>query len=388
MTAVPDVAAVILDLDDTLAATGFLEAARSQDDPVSIYRNLGRVALAEGLGAVLSVVCRRPTAVVTRSRRWYAEMILRAVCPQLADGPLVCYEDTARTKPYPEPLWLAASRLGITDMGSIAVVGDHPCDIIAAYRAGMRAVACQWCCGADTAAAAAQLCPDAVLRRPSYLTQYLENPTEFLPPLERQLVNPSSGERRPREIGLRWPQDHFKVQVLGRYFGARGDTRTLHEQHELTRQILTKFDAPFHAPDAWIDTLNYVIDDVVRDARVEIVTVIPHKPGKEPRLERLLAQVEALYSGTPVSFVPDVFGFADGAEDVKDKPLSRRTETINASLSLQQRVRGRRILVLDDVVTTGATLGVARRLLLMDGARVVHLLAVAKTVSDFAMRQA
>jgi pyrophosphatase PpaX len=54
---------------------------------------------------------------------------------------LVGADDMAEHKPHPAPLRRAAEALGSTDA---IYVGDAPCDMEAARRAGMQSVACLW----------------------------------------------------------------------------------------------------------------------------------------------------------------------------------------------------------------------------------------------------
>lgn len=52
---------------------------------------------------------------------------------------LVCYEDTKKHKPDPEPLLLAADRLNIPNVNCV-YIGDSQSDMIAAKSAGMKAL--------------------------------------------------------------------------------------------------------------------------------------------------------------------------------------------------------------------------------------------------------
>lgn len=52
---------------------------------------------------------------------------------------VVTYEDTKRHKPYPDPLLLAAEKLGV-EPGNCVYVGDQKTDLEAAHAAGMRAI--------------------------------------------------------------------------------------------------------------------------------------------------------------------------------------------------------------------------------------------------------
>src|SRR5438132_743156 len=59
------------------------------------------------------------------------------------DGTVVGGDETERHKPDPEPLLLAAERMG-ADPAQTAYVGDSPFDVLAAKAAGMYAIAVTW----------------------------------------------------------------------------------------------------------------------------------------------------------------------------------------------------------------------------------------------------
>lgn len=76
--------------------------------------------------------------IVTNKPRRYTEPLLSALA--LEPGALLCADDLSVKKPYPEPLWEAARRLGVASH-ECWYVGDHLRDMQAARAAGMTAVA-------------------------------------------------------------------------------------------------------------------------------------------------------------------------------------------------------------------------------------------------------
>jgi pyrophosphatase PpaX len=85
----------------------------------------------------------RRLGVVTAKRRATAELAFARVSIAHLFETVVGGDETERHKPDPEPLLLAAERLGI-DPTTAAYVGDSPFDIRAAKAAGMYAVAVTW----------------------------------------------------------------------------------------------------------------------------------------------------------------------------------------------------------------------------------------------------
>ena len=85
----------------------------------------------------------RRLGVVTAKRRSTVELAFAHVPLRHLFETVVCGDETERHKPDPQPLLLAAERLGV-DPGATAYVGDSPFDIRAAKAAGMHSVAVTW----------------------------------------------------------------------------------------------------------------------------------------------------------------------------------------------------------------------------------------------------
>jgi len=96
----------------------------------------------EGVLARLRAEGRR-LGIVTAKRRATVELAFAHVPLGHLFDTVVGGDETERHKPDPEPLLLAAERLG-ADPGRTAYVGDSPFDVQAARAAGMYAVAVTW----------------------------------------------------------------------------------------------------------------------------------------------------------------------------------------------------------------------------------------------------
>ena len=77
-----------------------------------------------------------PWGIVTNKPRWLSESLLAALNLSERCSVLVCPEDVSKTKPDPEPMYLAAAQLGLEPQQCI-YVGDHPRDIDAGRNASM-----------------------------------------------------------------------------------------------------------------------------------------------------------------------------------------------------------------------------------------------------------
>jgi len=77
-----------------------------------------------------------PWGIVTNKPRWLSEALLKALHLTERCAVLVCPEDVSKTKPDPEPMFLAAKQINVLPQECI-YVGDHPRDIDAGRAAQM-----------------------------------------------------------------------------------------------------------------------------------------------------------------------------------------------------------------------------------------------------------
>ncbi|NHB56963.1 HAD family hydrolase [Acinetobacter shaoyimingii] len=77
-----------------------------------------------------------PWGIVTNKPRWLSEALLKALNLTERCAVLVCPEDVSKTKPDPEPMYLAAQQIHVNAKDCI-YVGDHPRDIDAGRNANM-----------------------------------------------------------------------------------------------------------------------------------------------------------------------------------------------------------------------------------------------------------
>lgn len=101
--------------------------------------------LFDGMADVLAKLEARgvPWGVVTNKPRVYSEPLLAGLQLDRRCRVLVCPDDVSRTKPDPEPLFLACRQLQVEPSRSV-YVGDHVRDIEAGRNAGMPTVAAGW----------------------------------------------------------------------------------------------------------------------------------------------------------------------------------------------------------------------------------------------------
>ncbi|HCI31792.1 MAG TPA: phosphoglycolate phosphatase [Psychrobacter sp.] len=97
--------------------------------------------LFDSLDAVLADLESKgvPWGIVTNKPRYLAEKLLNKMQLDERCAALVCPDDVSRSKPDPEPMYMALEKLGIPRgaAGSVLYVGDHIRDIEAGNAAGM-----------------------------------------------------------------------------------------------------------------------------------------------------------------------------------------------------------------------------------------------------------
>jgi pyrophosphatase PpaX len=133
-------------LDAQLAAFGpdhvdeLVRVYRAHNEP--LHEQLEACAGMEDVLVRLNEEGRR-LGVVTAKRRATVELAFARVPVSHLFETVVGGDETEKHKPDPEPLLLAAERMG-ADPATTAYVGDSPFDIRAAKAAGMYAVAVTW----------------------------------------------------------------------------------------------------------------------------------------------------------------------------------------------------------------------------------------------------
>ncbi|WP_081078548.1 HAD-IA family hydrolase [Burkholderia territorii] len=396
------VQAILFDFDNTIAYTESIRGIReSRAYDELTPETMARVRVYDPVPNLLSAIRAAGVkiGIVTNAGRGYLTPVLQHLNLTDAFDAIVTYTDVRAEgkKPSPKGIELVLEHLGIKAGPGILYIGDENTDHEAAYRAGVTPVMPTWATRNSVTMA------PAIEMSSNQLIQYLTDPGEFQLFAERcaELGTANYPRRGVYFLAL---DDSSNVVTLkeemtslcfGRYFSQKAAiTALMHERHALSLEIQRKeTETPYQVPEHWCDLMahvvrhppSYIFDDA--NQHFDIVTVIPAKNGKDPRLERLLGGVEKRLqdAGHRAACVPDLLYFLDDAQS--QKTLSRTERSYEARRALQFNsehsglVAGSRVLVIDDVTTTGATMERARNLLLGAGAAAAYGAAIAKTVS-------
>lgn len=388
---------VVFDLDNTLANTETVREIRDR----GAYAELNSQSLSavRAYKPVLSLLRNLKSegvllAVVTNSGRTYANIILNHLGLDQFFDVVVTYTDVGvdGMKPSPKGIRLALEKLGVQPSSEILYVGDEANDFIAAYHAGVTPVLPTWASRQSVSMA------PAVALSSDMLADYPNNQEEFRLFGERcaELQTAQFERLEARFLPLNRAgevvtlKDELSVLCLGRYFSQKAAvTAWLHENHSLSRDIAQKEEEErFVIPNYWVEMIVAVIGPMAefmfgQNCVFDIVTVIPAKQEKNPRLELLLSAVANKFRASGIDFCKNLFYFDSGARSQKTLSRAQRAVEVNNKLHLNGdiNIAGKRVLVIDDVITTGATMMRAMELLEGGEAKKVIGLAIAKTVS-------
>lgn len=398
----------LFDLDDTLLRTADLKRFRGRgnignQDLSYTAELLKAFGLARGryiYSPVFIAELRRKypkikLGVFTRAPRAYAKLLLNVSYLEGCWDVLIAFEDVVKTKPYGDGILAAMRTCEVESTNQVVLVGDTKDDILAAYQGGCRVVldCSSWGSKPTTENyRALERIPDGVISQPAQLLEILSNAKALLPELEYQIERGAETARRiPRldVINHFYPDGGWcAITVMGRLFGEHSALRPRRSWHELTDQVLAHKDAQAF-PLAWVQAVrNYLYRMGLRGDCV--VTTIPFKPGRVPRMEALLTQVAnsnltaPILNGVRFDFEGGVLAYGVGVLSSHGEHLSKDERFSNAGKFMKviapELVRGKRVILIDDVVTTGASLLCGHRYLMDAGAREVELMSLTKTV--------
>ncbi|MCR0997621.1 HAD hydrolase-like protein [Serratia rubidaea] len=392
--------AVLFDLDNTLVNTNSLKEYREgAKDKRLTQDELSTTKLYPKTKVVLESFKDSNVlmAIVTNSPRQYALDVLNHHGIEHYFSTIITYNDVGPggVKPSPQGINLALSNLNLTNKNNILFIGDDAKDINASYAAGVKPITPAWASkdfiGQMPAAMISTRC----------LSEEVDNFNHI------DLIADRCANFNSFDIDKKWlffiPMDkdgnigavkksEINFLCLGRYFSQKNTlTAKIHENHTLSKEIYKKeLEPKYVVPEYWVDLLSYFVDKTPAyffedDSVFDIVTVIPAKKGKNRRLENLLNRMSRNSKNRHTQYISDLFYFSEDAKSLKTMGRGERASEIKDNFHFNSKyeniIQASKILIIDDVLTTGSTLKGAQSLLeAMNPERVLSI-SLAKTVS-------
>lgn len=365
----------LFDLDMTLVDTSALAQARraGQWGIVKANYNLvrpfvtGTIAPHE-LPAKLAAKGYR-VGIVTSSPGWYAQAIVKLFSIQ--HEVLIAYEDTQNHKPNPDPIELALLRMGVAASDDVYYVGDDVGDFEAAYHAGVRSIGIGW--SSSTAYEFSSAAPDILIYKPSRLLRAAPEFDELGYAGERL----AAGNVLHNHMGsLLRCEDDPAVTALGRYFTTSDDR---HAGSALCDAVLTLKNS-----DGPAVMFGRAIGEGLKliGTPFDYVVTVPPKPSQtRNRFDLVLSEAK--------KHVPDLNVTLDGLRAIKDVQEYKKMNAVEREIAISGAFESKynwgkkRILLVDDVYTTGSTVKECVKTLKKSGAGSVSILALAKDQRSF-----
>lgn len=347
--------------------------------------------------------------VISLSPQQYCEDLLKIVYPGFSFDFIYGSGGAVKSKPNPEAINLIKSKAdNALSTVPVVCVGNEKSDLDYAYHVTPHAIL-------DTSWPEEKnkyrrnffetLLPECQIKGIADLVRYLNEPRSFLPAGEYafELFNYSRAHHQgfdfylaalaKRSFRFEDIQHHsFFITVCGRYFTS---ARRSSFAHNYSSSLL-QFKEHLTDIEFWASLVLICLEKRYAGKKVYICCV-GAKPGRIKRMESLLAKVSELSSTYPslytvqVENLGAVVEFTDSAQVMHQEHLTQeqRRERVGSEMfisdktaaMLKQLDKGNFVIV-DDVVTTGATLVTARDLLKRSGCRCskVSLLAFAQTI--------
>ncbi len=197
-------------------------------------------------------------------------------------------------------------------------------------------------------------CPDDMVPGGKRLIQFLEVPNKDVP--------------------------NNKIFVGGRYLPLE-DTR--HNKHPLSIRLTDSKRHPERHAGVFSEILKYSADKV-SDKKYDLITRVPPKPSQtSDRLKMFLERIPAEFKGFDKSKIaPDILRcLRDYSPQKEAGSYDNRKRNVEGAFEVVGDVKGKIVVVVDDVTTSGATLYESARILTQAGCKKVYPVAIALTVT-------
>jgi HAD superfamily hydrolase (TIGR01549 family) len=365
----PMVEAVIFDLDDTLLDTSVVSVARASGQWAIVKARLDRVEPFSFDGIAIEEIPARLKAtglkigVLTHSPGWYATALLDRL--EIRADAIVTGSDGYAPKPDPTSLKALADELGVA-IGECVYVGDLDIDVAAAAAAGAISVGVTWSKVAP--ASWRRWWPDVAISKPERLLEFEE--LDRLRPLAEAVL---AGVEPRWHWGtlMRLEQG---LNGLGRYLTPEDIERF--PDHALSHLVLDAKNDAAKAEQVAEIFARLAGRPSWRAKGPDLVVSVPPAPGAD--LDRFAPVRSALAAALDARDGSGVLTMNFPVDDYKRQAHEVR-RALNAGRFSAAAIDGGRVLLIDDVLTSGGQVEACREALLDAGAETVAVVALAAT---------
>lgn len=156
-----------------------------------------------------------------------------------------------------------------------------------------------------------------------------------------------------------------------------------HEQFDTRRTEVGEllYRLKYRSDASALEEIGIVAEKFIRSWRVTFDVIVPVPPTRSRRVQPLHQIADELASRFGVPVVKGVSKKAAGAAELKNlREYHEREAVLEGALMVNARnIAGRRVLLLDDLIRSGATLSAVARALTEAGAATVFAFALTKT---------
>jgi len=130
-----------------------------------------------------------------------------------------------------------------------------------------------------------------------------------------------------------------------------------------------------------LEEIGVVAEKFIRSWRIKFDVIVPAPPTRTRRVQPLHQIADELSRRFNVPVVKAVSKNATGAAELKDlREFHEREAVLKGALSVNARaIAGKRVLLVDDLIRSGATLGAVAAALGNAGAAIIFAFALTKT---------
>lgn len=176
------------------------------------------------------------------------------------------------------------------------------------------------------------------------------------------------------------PED--RIFVAGRYFPKSKDSR--HFKHPLSIRIInSKSYSPRHKD--LFAALFYRCANEVSEGKYDLITRVPPRPSERSndRFKTFLEAIPSVVKGyDKTKIAPDIIECLYDYPKQKDLGYEARKRNVQGAFQVKGNVKGKTIVLIDDILTTGATLYEITKAFQKAGCKKVYPIALSVTVAN------